>query len=292
MSGNVVVAGPLIVDEVLDDRGETRVALGGVAYALAGALTWAPECRLVANAGQDLERWHGPWLEANGVEMSGVRRCLPATKRSRLRYVESGLFVEESVHDAAVRTRLRELDRRTAEHIRSRVDERTLGVYLEASVADPIWESPAIYDLADRVPVMWEVETGSAITQAWRTRTLEVSRRLGLFSVNLPEALALFDVRSRAEAEAAIVAHGADCYLRLGAAGSAFISDGEVRFAPSVEVAEVVDATGCGNASTAGALAAIGLGVAPGAVAEMGNRAAAAVLGSYGPPKLVERLGS
>lgn len=291
MSGNLVLAGPLIVDELVAesteaDRG-TRTVLGGLVHALAGARRWVRECRAVANAGRDLAEWHGPWFAANGIDTAGVRERLPVTLRSRLRYVHDGLFVEEPVHDPETLRRIRELDLRTVADVLARVDEETIGVYLEASAADPIWDSAELDALASRMPVMWEVESASAFDPGLRARVLEIASRTGLYSVNLPEAQALFGVSGQAAAEAAILAHGAACYLRLGAVGSSFLADGRAHFSPSAAAERVVDATGCGNASTAGALAALALGEPPERVAELGNLSAAVVIASYGPPAIL-----
>lgn len=277
-----VIVGPLIVDEM-----ESGIVLGGVLHALTGARVWTTDCSLVTNAGSDFDELCGAWMRDNGLSTRFVRTTLERTKRYRLRYVDAGLFREEPVFDRAAQERIERQDRRTADHVLAAVDASTRGAYVEAAEDDPIWADERITDLGRRIPLMWEVQTRSALESERRARTLAVARAVGLFSVNLPEACALFDVDGEDAAVQAVLGFGVPCFLRVGARGSYLLTDGKAYYEPSVSTTTVVDPTGCGNASTAAALVGLGEGVAAADVPRMGNVAASVVLGQFGPPPLI-----
>ena len=282
---NIVVVGPLIVDERELPGGEQRAVPGGVVYAAAGARSLAAHTRLVSNAGPDFDEFYGAWMARHDIDLRALGRDLPATKRTRLRYVDDGLFVEEPWHGPELHERLLTEDRRSAEQILSAVDDETIGVYIEAAEDDPIWDDRGFLEALGGTPLLWEVQTDSALDPDRRSRTLEVIRRVDIFSVNLPEARALFDVDSEEDAVQAILDVGVPCFFRVGARGSHWI-DGRAWFSASVRAPEV-DPTGCGNASTAAALAAFAQGRSGFEISSAANAAAARVLQQYGPPDLV-----
>lgn len=282
-----IVVGPVIIDEMETGPRHTRLVPGGVLYALAGARTWTSDCLLVTNAGSDFGEVCGRWMSDNHLSTRGVRIALERTKRSRLRYVDGGLFDEEPVFDLAQHERIQRQDRRTADQLLQAVDTATRGVYVEAADDDPLWHDGRVIALARRIPLMWEVQTRSALEPARRDRTRAVARDVGLFSVNLPEACALFGVSTEDAAVEAALAFGVPCYLRVGAHGSYLLAGGEAHHEPGLTLSEVVDPTGCGNASTAAALVGLGDGVAAADVPRMGNIAAAFVLQQFGPPPVL-----
>ena len=81
----------------------------------------------------------------------------------------------------------------------------------------------------------------------------------------------------------AITDFGVPCFFRVGKKGSYMICNGQSYFAPSVVVGKVVDATGCGNCSTAAALYSYCEEFKPTKVATMANISAAYNLLQYGP---------
>ena len=76
--------------------------------------------------------------------------------------------------------------------------------------------------------------------------------RVDAFSLNGPEACALFGVDGDEAAVDALLALRVPLVIfRVGKRGLYVLKDGEVLFAPSFEKYPVVDVTGCGNTSTA-----------------------------------------
>lgn len=285
-----VISGPIIIDE-LEIGAATRVVPGGALYALTGSRVWDTDCALVTNVGGDFHDLCGSWLRDNGLTDEYVRIALARTKRTRLRYVENGLFREEPVYELGLHDRIQRQDRRTADHVLRAVDGTTRGVYIEADDEDSIWADARIHALARRLPVMWEVQTHSALEPGRRRRTLDVARTTGLYSVNLPEACALFGVDGEEAAVDAVLGFGVPCLLRVGSHGSYLLVDGETYHEPSVTLGDTVDPTGCGNASTAGALTALGEGAPPADVPRMANISAAVVLGQYSVPPRIDDVG-
>ena len=112
---------------------------------------------------------------------------------------------------------------------------------------------------------------------------LETIRKVDIYSLNLPEAMSLFQADGEEAAIRAILELGTPCFFRVGKRGSYMIQDGKATFEPSLTVGPIVDATGCGNVSTAAALFGWCEGFPPQVTARLANISAAYNLLQYGP---------
>jgi len=103
------------------------------------------------------------------------------------------------------------------------------------------------------------------------------------YSVNLREAAAFFATSDEGQIIQGLIGLGKPCFLRMGERGAALVSEGEMAFVPSVGVEESVDATGCGNCSTAASLIGIAEGLPPRQTVAMANISAAFNARQVGP---------
>ena len=112
-----------------------------------------------------------------------------------------------------------------------------------------------------------------------------------MYSVNYPEAKALFHVAAEEEAVQKITELGTPCFLRMGSKGSCMIAQGKAEFAKSLTIGEIVDPTGCGNCSTAAAMYGWCEGNSLYETAMIANISAAYNLLQYGPyPEITEKV--
>jgi sugar/nucleoside kinase (ribokinase family) len=88
----VVVAGNLLVDDLVFENGETRLgqAGGAVLYAALAARVWQPRVGCLSVVGTDYPRAMLDQLEARGIDLSGVRRLPAPGVRTWLLYESSG----------------------------------------------------------------------------------------------------------------------------------------------------------------------------------------------------------
>ena len=133
---------------------------------------------------------------------------------------------------------------------------------------------------------MWE-PNGSHTYAADRDAIIELCRTVEMASFNVPEGERIFGIGSEDELIGFLKELGPELVLlRCGARGLYTIHDGEVWFIPSVAVPEgsaVVDTTGCGNTSTAGACVAWCEGKGPVMTGIMANISSSYNLRQKGP---------
>lgn len=285
-----IVCGPSIVNEVVCADGTRRgPILGGSVYCLAGLRLWTSSCGYVSNVGDDFESLYGSWFAANGISTDKVSHILPHTWHTELVYGDEGIHDERSVFGEADEEELDRLDVIRAEQVAAACDPDTAGIYVESREGSEFWRGVSAVREATNAKIMWEPPTSAMMDPARRAGVIETIGLTDAYSINLPEARALFDVEGEREAIDAIIELGTPCFLRAGARGSHMVQDGRSAFAPSVTVGEVMDPTGCGNASTAAALYGLVEGLDPDRTARLANVSAAFNLLQWGPyPRVTE----
>ena len=179
---------------------------------------------------------------------------------------------------------LETLDTIDPAHIAAHCGEDTRGIYVEASEADLLWDRlDEVRAGGKQAKFMWEIPTSATMDPARAPKVLETIRKVDIYSLNLPEAMSLFQADGEEAAIRAILELGTPCFFRVGKRGSYMIQNGKATFEPSLTVGPIVDATGCGNVSTAAALFGWCEGFPPQVTARLANISAAYNLLQYGP---------
>jgi len=287
-----IVAGPTIINDIFHKDGtKSKKHLGGAIFCLAGIKLWSDDCLYVSNVGRDFDTYYGKWMEDNMCSREGLNIILPHTQYTLLEYGEHGLHSEASIYGATEEELVNDLDKPDADVIAKHCGKDTKGIYIEASETDEFWNHlDQIHEKGD-ITIMWEIPTSAAMQPERRGKVLEVIRKAGLYSVNLPEAMSLFKARDEKEAIYKMLEFGVPCYFRVGQIGSYMLSGQDAWFAESITLGEVIDTTGCGNCSTAAALYAFCEKMRPAEIAAVGNISAAYNLLQYGPyPKVTKQI--
>ena len=256
-----LVVGPTIINDIIfADQSRKDQVLGGSIFCVAGIKLWCDDCLYLSNVGEDFDRFYGDWMRANGCSTAGLRYILPHTWYTTLTYGDQGLHSEVSIYGP---------------------EEEAL---VEASEADPLWDRlDEVRAGGKQAKFMWEIPTSATMDPARAPKVLETIRKVDIYSLNLPEAMSLFQADGEEAAIRAILELGTPCFFRVGKRGSYMIQDGKATFEPSLTVGPIVDATGCGNVSTAAALFGWCEGFPPQVTARLANISAAYNLLQYGP---------
>jgi Sugar kinases, ribokinase family len=279
-----IVVGPTIVNDIVfADGTEKKQQLGGSVYCLAGIKLWTDDCLYVSNVGSDFSRFYGEWMDRNRCSRDGLNTILPHTHYTRLVYGEEDLHDEYSIYGPEIEAESWRLDVVTAEQLGGHCSPDTSGIYIEANERDPLWDNLDGIRRGCGAKIMWELPTSACMDQGRRADVMKALGRVDMYSVNLPEAMRLFDCANEEVAIAAVARHGGVCFLRAGKKGSYLVAEGKAHFASSLTVGSVVDATGCGNASTAAAMYGYCSGFSPAKAARAANISAAFNLLQHGP---------
>jgi sugar/nucleoside kinase (ribokinase family) len=279
-----IVCGPSIVNEVVRKDGSTvGPILGGSVFCVAGIRLWTANCGFVSNVGPDFESFYGSWFAANGLRTDLVSKILPHTWHTRLTYGDEGIHSEDSIYGQEDEELLGSLDIITADQVCDAIGDDTRGIYLESAEGSPFWQEVDKVREASDAKIMWEIPTSATMDASRHEGVMKTISLTDMFSVNLPEARSLFATTDEKTVISRILDTGRICFLRAGERGSYMIMDGKATFSPSLTVGEIVDPTGCGNASTAAALYGCCEGLAPDVTARLANISAAYNLLQYGP---------
>lgn len=280
-----LVVGPTIINDIIfADQSRKDQVLGGSIFCVAGIKLWCDDCLYLSNVGEDFDRFYGDWMRANGCSAAGLRYILPHTWYTTLTYGDHGLHSEVSIYGPEEEALLETLDTIDPAHIAAHCGEDTRGIYVEASESDPLWDRlDEVRAGGMQAKFMWEIPTSATMDPARAPRVLETIRKVDIYSLNLPEAMSLFQADCEEAAIRAILELGTPCFFRVGKRGSYMIQDGKAAFEPSLTVGPIVDATGCGNVSTAAALFGWCEGFPPHVTARLANISAAYNLLQYGP---------
>lgn len=279
-----IVVGPTIINDIVFfDKSEKKEILGGSVYCLAGIKLWCDDCLYISNVGNDFDRYYGDWMRSNKLTTKGLKYILPHTWYTTLTYGETGLHDETSIYGEAEEALLNKIDIIKADQIDEMCDTDTKGIYIEANEINPIWDNLDVIRSKCNVKIMWEIPTSAALDPSRKDKVLKTIKKTDIYSLNLPEALKLFNVDTEQDAINAIIALNKPCFFRVGKRGSYMIKDGHEFFGPSLTVGEIIDPTGCGNASTAAALYGWCENLPPKTTACLANISAAFNLLQYGP---------
>lgn len=276
------VAGITITGDLLfADGSEKKGTMGGSVYAVEGVRLWTDSVRYLSNAGHDFDSLYGAWFWNNGLTREGVRLSMPHTRYDVVRYHPDGQYDEVPLYEGEEAQRVIALSKITPEQVRDGA-RGTKCVYLDSRMENPLWKTVIAGLQREGTKVLWEIPAYIK-DPANHKRIFEMIGKVDFFSLNLPESKILFGVQTEREAIAEIQKLGKPCYYRVGSKGSYMILDGQVAFAPSIDIGKPVDPTGCGNCSTASAMFCWCEGYDPLMICVMSNIAAAYNILQYGP---------
>ena len=280
-----LVNGSIIVNDMVyaDGRKETGY-LGGSIYTVNGILPYCDDVLFLSSAGPDFDQYYGDYFRRNGLSADGIDCQFPKTPYTELVYEPTGEWVEHCIYGDEFVEQYGLFAVGDPQRVIDHGGEDVKGIYFEDAVELPVWDR--LEEMRAACPnavFQAEVSTGDCHTPELHEQVRQLLRRLDLYSINLPESMALFGTSSEEESIQAIIDFGKPCFFRVGRKGSYMIQDGQAWFAPSVESETSVDSTGCGNCSTGASLYGFCEGFHPLKTACYANVAAGVNARQFGP---------
>ncbi len=279
----IAAGGIMINDIVFADGREIKGYLGGTVYSANGFKTYDDSVAYVARGGPDWREIIDAAMKKYGYPPEGITCDLPHTIYSDVVYKPTGEWTEKSLYDDYSFADWRRDCVLGPEEIFMFCAEDTKGMYMEGTKGIT---PEIIREFHERCPgaqFMTELNTGWCHKPEYRDRVFEQIMTSDIYSLNLPVSMALFGTKSEEESVSEIIRIGKPCFFRVGTAGAYMILDGKAWFAPRVSFGEGVDATGCGNCSTAAALYCFAEGIDPLMSVIMSNIAAGINAAAPGP---------
>lgn len=278
-----LLTGYTIINNVryTDGRSIDNILGGNGIFCLAGLRLFDKDCGLLAAVGEDFEQYYGEWYDKNSITRATNIIRDPHTMNSVLTYFPNGDYTDVSIWggDTVFHSDNFFLNDSDLEaHL-----EGVKGLYLYSR-----WkrEFPKAFELQKKYgyKIMWEVTTG--IDPSYRVEFDDYVQKCDIFSLNYSESRVIFGTDDLPTLIKEIRATGKPCYYRLGTDGAMMVTKDECTFVPMLSVVpkdQEVDATGCGNSSTAAAFWAWCEGKDTLMTNIIGNVAAAYNVAQYGP---------
>ena len=280
-----LVTGSVIVNDMkYPDGSLVRGFLGGSIYTVNGILPYCDDVLFVSAAGPDFKDLYGPYFERNGLSDKGIEIRFPKTHYTLVEYKESGEWSEHSIYGSEFEEKYGTYPLASARQVIENGGEDVRGIYFESSAMEDVWKDlDRMRKACPNAVFQAEIATSDTTDPYRREKCLELIQKIDLYSINRPEAMALFNTENEEDSIKAIMALGKPCFFRLGSKGSCMIQDDQACFAPSVESETSVDSTGCGNCSTGASLYGYCEGFHPLKTACYANVAAGVNARQYGP---------
>lgn len=251
------IATGLSLMDVLEypDGTRTKPQMGGVPmYGFCGMRVWTDSILFSARVGEDFFDFYDPWFTTNHIASSGLTFVSQQTPHTVMIYTESensvpGPFVTGNWDDADLwRPKPQDFDGKL---------NGVKGFYLTSGPPpEEIWDG--LLTLRDQYhfKIMWE-PNGSHIKAEDREAITSLCGNIEMASFSVPEGKCIFNTRDEEELIDILKQLGPELILlRAGSRGLYSIHNQKAWFIPTPPLGEnvrVVDVTGCGNASTAGA---------------------------------------
>ena len=247
---------PIINDVTYADGRKIIGRLGGSVFYGLYALAMCSDDPVYADmVGKDFEDFYKTWMDDNNLTRDGIVYGEEETVYLEVFYHPNGLWEHRLVPKADGTFHNDKIGSLSVEQV-AKFADKCAGHYLNTNVTCPFW--PQFLQLRDETgfKLMWEVGTQDFIPQL-RKDVLDLISKCDYHSMNLEEARILFDMEDEMDIVKAIADLKIPCFFRVGEKGAYMIRSDKATFVPSVGVTESVDATGCGNSSTA--VATVGL---------------------------------
>ncbi|MBR2806689.1 MAG: hypothetical protein IKE18_07910 [Oscillospiraceae bacterium] len=289
-----IVAGAMILNDMEYADGHTAKGfLGGSIYAFNGIKPYTDDVLFITGVGPDYDAEMGDYFRRNNISFDGIKVKVPKTQYSVVKYKPSGEWKEYSIYGDDYWDEWAKLSRITLDDYLEHLTPDTKGMYIEASAKrSAFWGYiDSIRAAAPEINLMWEISTADTEDHAMEAEVIDKIKKVDIYSLNLPESMNLFATKSEEESIARIKEIGVPCFFRCGTKGAWMIQDGKAWFSPSIGVGTSVDATGCGNCSTACSLYGFTEKVHPLKTVIYANLAASLNAAQYGPyPHFTEEL--
>ncbi len=280
-----LITGSVIVNDILYPDGSlVKNFLGGSIYTVNGILPYTDDLLFLSAAGPDFDALYGDYFRKNGLSAEGIEISFPRTHHTLVEYAQSGEWEEHSIYGEEFEKLYGTYPLAKPEYVIGHGGEDVKGIYFESGAGEEVWKGLSkMREACPNAIFMAEIATSETRDPESRKKVMELIEKIDMYSINRPEAMALFRTDSEEESIEEIIRLGKPCFFRLGRKGSCMIQDGKAWFAPSVESAGSVDSTGCGNCSTGASLYGYCEGLHPLKTACYANVAAGVNARQYGP---------
>lgn len=254
-------AGQTSVDKTTFADGQVNGPyLGGSGiFGYGGIRVWTDSVSPVLNIASDFYDYYGEWIKENQVDQTHLNLAYDKTFFVDMVYQENGYYesiytIQEKIDNAFLygytNCRLEQIARIAQNHA-------ALYLYYEP-INSVFWKGlKKIRDISG-LKVMWEPGF-SVCDSGFREIFLKVMNVFGpdMCTLNYFEASALFETKD--EEKLIQIIEGFNLpffFFRCGKRGAYALAKGKRFFVPSIDIDgyQSVDPTGCGNASTAGAM--------------------------------------
>ena len=246
---------------ILPDGSCVGVNLGGPGvFGYTGIRLFDDDCQMILNIAKDFEEYYGAWIKKNHVNTDALYLVYDKTHAADLIYREDGSYLQyartkDELYDRATEygwTNVR--PEQIAFHTRN---AEGLYIYLEPTF-NCFWEQLRNIQDRNHLRIMYEISIGHGKEEK-PEHVLEVLDILKpeMASLNHNESSAFFGLTDKHEIFKKIYAlHIPMFFYRAGSEGSYVLWREKDYFMPSIDIdgRKPLDATGCGNTSTAAAM--------------------------------------
>lgn len=257
-----ITVGQASIDRsIMPDGSCVGVNLGGPGvFAYTGIRLYDDDCQMILNIAKDFPDYYGGWIRKNHVNTDALYLVYDKTHAADLIYEEDGSYYqaartqEESVQRALeygwTNVRPDQIDRHTR-------NAEGLYIFLEPTY-DCFWEQVREIGLRHKLRIMYEIgiAKGGNYDRAHVLNVLEILKP-EMASLNHNESMDFFGLTDRDEIFERIYDLQIPMFFyRAGSEGSYVLHQRKSYFVPSIDIPgrQALDATGCGNTSTAAAM--------------------------------------
>ncbi len=256
--------GLTMVDEIRKEGEEKNTVFmgGNPIYSYGGLRIWTESCAMVTKAGEDFYKLYNPWFSDNKITEEGIEILKgERTPRCIISYDKGGDLTDTISFETgnwADADRYRPDD---GSLIKS-VNENTRGICVcgPAEGFEPLKFWDTAFSLRDKYDykIMWEPNNIHTKPED-KLPTQELLKKVDMASFNLAEGLSIFGLNSEEELIEYLQSFNLELVLlRLGKRGMVAFNKNEKHYIEAFSIGtDVVDTTGCGNASTAAAMQSV-----------------------------------
>ncbi len=274
----------MVNDLLFTENRLIKKILGGAVYCVSGLLPWTDDILYVSGVGSDFQEWYGTYFDVNNLSYQGLKYSLPKTNYNVVEYAPDGQWHEYSIYTPTYFEDHKKDISMNVDDFIHHLSPTTKGLYTESRVIEPFWDNiPALKAQFPDLKIMWEIPTDDAYMQDRRDEAIKNIDNCDMFSINLPEAKALFDLNSETLCLQKLLEFKKPVFFRVGEKGAYLLMDHKALFLSSIGASEALDPTGCGNISTSTTMYGLCEGLKPQKILAMANITAYYNTKQYGP---------
>jgi len=280
-----IAVGLNMMDRVHIGDQMTGVHLGGIPmYGFAGMRLWSDSIAFAARVGKDFYDSYGEWYEQNKLDKDDPVVVSDITPYNDIYYDENhevldSIFFTGDFKDS-------NFWRPHGEDFVKWIGSDTRGMYTCSSAVDPMWDEVFKLKKQYGFKIMWEPNYASTFGER-KEETEAFCQKIEMASFNVVEGCRIFKLENEEQLLNHLCGLGCELVLlRCGERGLYVIHGGKATLIPSAPTPApyaVVDTTGCGNTSTAGAMVAWCEGFDPIMTGIMANISSNYNLRQHGP---------